>query len=235
MKKIAIMQPYFLPYIGYFQLINAVDEFVIYDNVQFSKRGWFHRNRILENGNDVFISLPLKKDSDYLNVADRCLAENFELSRVKILAKVKNNYRRAPFFDHIFPLLEDIFNYDNINLFHFTNNSISIISDYLSIHTPKIISSTINIDHNLRGKEKVKAIVKERNADVYINPIGGTQLYNTSDFKKDGIELKFLKTSNYVYPQFDNNFIPFLSILDVLMFNEIAEIQDVIINKFTYE
>jgi hypothetical protein len=88
-KKIAIMQPYFLPYLGYFQLMNAVDEFVIYDNIQFSKRGWIHRNRILENGKDIYVSLPIQKDSDYLNVNERLISGIFEDQRKKILNKKK--------------------------------------------------------------------------------------------------------------------------------------------------
>ena len=84
MKSVGIMQPYFLPYIGYFQLMNEVDEFVIYDNIQFTKRGWFHRNRILQNNKDVYISLPIQKDSDYLDVRDRFIAKDFEKQRNNI-------------------------------------------------------------------------------------------------------------------------------------------------------
>ena len=88
--KLAIMQPYFFPYIGYFQLIKSVDEFVIYDNIQYTKKGWINRNRILVNGTDYLISLPLKKDSDYLNVVDRQLAESWEKDRTKLLTLITN-------------------------------------------------------------------------------------------------------------------------------------------------
>jgi hypothetical protein len=227
MKSIAIMQPYFLSYIGYFQLINEVDEFIVYDNIQFTKRGWIHRNRILENGKDVFISLPLKKDSDFLNVNKRYLADDFDKQRIKLLNKIKNNYRKAPFFEDVFPLVKKVLYYDDNNLFQFILNSIIEICNYLGIKTPIKISSTINIDHSLKGAEKVKAIVKALKADVYINPIGGVDLYNKMDFANDDIDLKFIKTNEFEYCQFDeNNFIPFLSIIDVMMFKSKKLIQE---------
>lgn len=233
MKKIAVMQPYFLPYIGYFQLINAVDEFIIYDNIQFSKRGWFHRNRILENGKDVYISLPIKKDSDYLDVKDRYLSDSFEKDKAKLIAKIKNNYRKAPFYENVIPLVESIFQNQDHNLFNFTFNSLKKICDYLNIDTSFIISSTVNIDHTLRGKDKVKALVKERSGDIYINPIGGMELYNKEDFKKQGIDLQFIKTKDFTYPQFKNEFIPFLSIVDVIMFNSQESLYKFINDEFT--
>ena len=113
MKSVGIMQPYFLPYIGYFQLMNEVDEFVIYDNIQFTKRGWFHRNRILQNNKDVYISLPIQKDSDYLDVRDRFIAKDFEKQRHKLLSKIKNNYLKTPYFKDVFPLIEEIILYND--------------------------------------------------------------------------------------------------------------------------
>ena len=220
MKKIAIMQPYFLPYIGYFQLMNAVDEFVVYDNIQFTKKGWIHRNRILENGKDAYVSLPLKKDSDYLDIKDRFLADNFCKQKLKILSKIKSNYIKAPFFKEIFPIVEDIFLFENENLFEFVFNSLLVLKKHLEIETDIIISSKIDIDHNLKFTSKVKAIVKKQKANIYINPIGGLNLYNKSDFKKDDIDLFFLKTNDFSYNQRDNEFINFLSIIDLLFFND---------------
>jgi hypothetical protein len=220
MKSIAIMQPYFLPYIGYFQLINSVDEFVVYDNIQFTKKGWIHRNRILENCKDVFISLPIKRDSDFLNVNQRYLADDFDKQRVKLLNKIKNNYRKAPFYEDVYPLVEKVLKHYDSNLFRFILNSIIEICDYLGIKTPILVSSKIDIDHELKAEKKVKAIVKALQADEYINPIGGVNLYDKKDFSKDGIDLKFIQTTDFEYKQFnENNFIPFLSIIDVLMFS----------------
>ena len=143
--KLAIMQPYFFPYIGYFQLINAVDEFVIYDNIEFTKKGWINRNRILVNGKDEFITLPLKKDSDYLNVNQRFLSDTWSLDKKKILNKIVEYYRKAPQFDQVYPLVEKCFNSDETNLFSFIYNSINQILQYLSISTKISISSKINI------------------------------------------------------------------------------------------
>ena len=108
---VAIMQPYFLPYLGYFQLINAVDKFVIYDNIQFVKKGWINRNRILVNARDEFITIPLKKDSDYLDIDRRQLADTFKEDGEKMLRRIKESYRKAPYFEKVFPLTEDLFEY----------------------------------------------------------------------------------------------------------------------------
>lgn len=220
MKKIGIMQPYFLPYIGYFQLMNYVDEFIVYDNIQFTKKGWIHRNRMLQNGKDEYFTLPLKKDSDFLNVNQRFLSDSFSQERVKMLNKIQNNYRKAQHFDKVFPILIDILNYPSDNLFEFIFNSISKIKLYLEIQTPLIISSSFSISDNLKGKDKVMELVKESQGSDYINPIGGLELYDKDEFSDKGIKLMFLKTNNFHYPQFKNEFIPFLSILDVMMFND---------------
>ncbi len=94
--KLAIMQPYFFPYIGYFQLINTVDEFVVYDNIEFTKKGWINRNRILVNGKDEYITLPIKKDSDFLHVKDRFLAETWSKDSAKMKTGSLNPTVRHP-------------------------------------------------------------------------------------------------------------------------------------------
>src|SRR6188768_4511537 len=104
--SIAIMQPYLFPYIGYFQLMAAVDEFVVYDNIEFTKKGWINRNRILVNGKDTFITLPLKKGSDYLNVNDRYLADSWLTDRTKLMNKVTEAYRKAPQFNLAYPVIK---------------------------------------------------------------------------------------------------------------------------------
>ncbi|MDO9185604.1 MAG: WbqC family protein [Bacteroidia bacterium] len=231
--KLAIMQPYLFPYIGYFQLMNAVDEFVIYDNIEFTKKGWINRNRILVNGKDAFITLPLKKDSDYLDVKERYLAEIWPTERKKMLNRIIESYRKSPYFNTVYPKFENCFLFEEMNLFKFIFNSINVIKEYLGISTSLIISSTIPIDHQLKAENKVVVICKTRNADSYINPIGGTELYNKDDFKKEGINLFFLKTSDIKYNQFNNDFVPFLSIIDVMMFNSVEEIKKHLESSFT--
>lgn len=224
--KVAIMQPYFFPYIGYFQLLQAVDVFVIYDNIQFSKKGWINRNRILVNEKDEYFTLPLKKDSDYLNVVDRKLSDNFEQDKVKTLRKIKECYRKAPFFDEAFPLVENAFNYQSGNLFDFILNSLKLQLEFLGIFSTEIvISSSLEIDHSLKSQDKVIAICESLKASAYFNPIGGLDLYDTESFEKQNIKLNFMKSNPIEYPQLGNAFVPWLSIIDVMMFNDKATIK----------
>lgn len=230
--KLAIMQPYFFPYIGYFQLINSVDEFIIYDNIQYTKKGWINRNRILCEGKDRLISLPLKKDSDYLNVVDRNLSESWVKDKNKMLNIIKSSYIKSPYFNEVFELISDCLSYKEFNLFKFIHNSILLINNFLDIKTPVIISSTLNVDHNLKSQNKVLSLCKERKSNFYINTIGGVDLYDKKIFKDNGINLMFIKSNPIQYKQFDDNFIPWLSIIDVMMFNSKEKIKDYL-NNYT--
>lgn len=230
--KVAIMQPYFMPYIGYFQLINAVDTFVIYDNIQYTKKGWINRNRILENGKDTFITLPLSKDSDYLDVVARKLASDFNQSKMKLVNKISACYKKAPQFNNIFPIITDCLNHQEENLFEFILYSLKAVNTYLNIDTKIVISSTIHINHQLKNSDKVIALCKALDATEYINPSGGKELYDVVDFKENGIDLKFIQSEPIQYPQFSNEFVPWLSIIDVLMFNDKIEIRKML-NQFS--
>lgn len=233
--RLAIMQPYLLPYIGYFQLINAVDQFVIYDNIQFTKKGWINRNRILVNGKDDYITLSLKKDSDYLDVRERYLAYTWNKERNKMLNKIVECYKKAPYFEEAFSVVEKAILFDEYNLFSFVFNSLRLVKDYLEIQTQFIISSTINIDHNLKSENKVLEICKALKADQYINPSGGVNLYDKNNFKEKGIKLSFLRSNDLTYPQFNHhNFVPLLSIIDVIMFNSKEQVQK-ILHSYTLE
>ena len=214
------MQPYFFPYIGYFQLISSVDEFVIYDNIQFTKKGWINRNRILVNGKDDYISLPLKKDSDYLHVKDRFLADVWDAESKKMLNRIVESYHKAPFFKETYEILEKCITCGHRNLFNFIFNSIQTLVDYFEIDTKLTVSSSISIDNKLKSEDKVIAICKEQKAGVYINPIGGVNLYDKELFRSHNLELQFQKSIYIEYKQFSNEFIPWLSIIDVMMFND---------------
>lgn len=224
------MQPYFFPYIGYFQLINAVDEFVIYDNIQFTKKGWINRNRILVNQNEDYISLPLKKDSDYLNVNQRFLSDTWPIDSKKILNRTVESYRKAPQFEQVYTLFEKCLKVEEQNLFNFVQNSLIETLNYLSINTKIVESSSIDIDHQLKSEEKVLAICKAKNASTYINPSGGIELYSKERFERNGIKLQFQKSNPIDYLQFKNEFVPWLSILDVLMFNSKEEVKSFLNN-----
>lgn len=217
--SIAIMQPYFFPYLGYWQLLKKVDHFILYDNIKFTKKSWIRRNRILLNGKDSLLTLPLKNDSDALDIKERILSDSFLIEREKILNKIKIAYQKSPQFETVFPIIEKCLRYDSDNLFLFIHHSIVTISNYLGITTPILISSTIDMDHSLKNKERVIASCKALSESVYINPIGGIELYDKKDFYSNGIDLRFIKTGYFEYKQFENDFIANLSIIDVMMFN----------------
>lgn len=226
--KVAIMQPYFMPYIGYFQLINAVDIFVVYDNIEFSKKGWINRNRILMNGAAAFFTIPLKKDSDFLYIEQRSLSGSYPIDKIKIINKIKELYKKAPEFNNVFPLIETIFSYSEDNLFKFIHNSIKVLCHYLEIKTDIVIGSSLSINHSLKSQDKVIEICKKLNTIQYFNPIGGIELYSKTDFKENNIQLNFIKSRNIIYKQFDEEFVAWLSIIDVMMFNNQDEIKQML-------
>lgn len=216
------MQPYFFPYIGYFQLINAVDEYVVLDDVNYIKGGWINRNRILVN-NDIFLLGINVQNASYLKTINGLSVLN--KNNQKILKTIKFSYNKAPFFEEVYPLIEDIINYENTNLAQYVTNSIVKTARFLGIDTEFFISSEIQKDESLRGKYRVLDICKEFGASQYYNAIGGKELYTKEFFEKEDIELKFLKTNFVEYKQFGSEFISALSIIDVMMFNSVAEIK----------
>lgn len=217
--KAAIMQPYFLPYLGYFQLAAMVDQFVIYDNIKYTKKGWINRNRILTDGKEHIITIPIKKGSDYLDIKARLIADDFNLERKKMINLVAHSYRRAPEFNHVFPLFEHIINYKSENLFDFLRHSLSALFDFMRIKTRLLVSSEITADHSLHGADRVIEICRSIGADTYINPIGGLELYSKDLFNKNSIDLKFHNMQTVPYTQSNGVFVSHLSILDVLMYN----------------
>lgn len=221
--RLAIMQPYFFPYIGYFHLIAAVDVFIVYDNIKYTKKGWINRNRMLQNGKDVMFSLPLKSDSDFLDVCERELAADF--NREKLLNQFKGTYRRAPYFAQTFPLVEQIVLHEDANLFRFLHHSIVRTCGHLGITTEIKISSENAIDHGLKNQDKVLALCEAVGANTYVNAIGGMELYSKDTFLEKGIDLKFIQSKPFEYAQFGDAFVPWLSIIDVMMFNSLDAIQ----------
>lgn len=222
--KIGIMQPYFLPYIGYFQLISVTDIFVVYDNIKYTKKGWINRNRYLASGDDAIFSVPLKKDSDSLDVVEREISDTFD--RQKLLNQISAAYAKAPYFRETFPAFERIVRHQESNLFDFILNSIRVVNEELGIKTKLVRSSSLKIDHSLKAQDKVLAICGSVGADHYINPIGGVELYDKGAFLGRNFKLSFLKTRPIEYPQFAGPFVPWLSILDVMMFNSRKQISD---------
>lgn len=220
--KLGIMQPYFLPYAGYFQLVAAADVFVVYDNIKFTKKGWINRNRLLRDGEADVFSLALKQGSDSLNVVDRELAPEFEPA--KLLNRFKSAYSRAPFFGQTFPLLERILLHEERNLFRFIYHSIQCVCSYLGLATELRVSSTIPIDHGLKGQAKVLALCSALGAGTYINAIGGVELYAKDAFRDQGTTLTFIKSKPLEYHQLGDPFVPWLSIIDMLMFIDVESV-----------
>jgi len=228
--RLGVMQPYFFPYIGYWQLINAVDKYVIYDDVDYIKRGWINRNNVLINGEKRLISLRLNSASSNKHINEIEILDVHIYNR-KILKTIENNYHKAPCFSKAYPLIESIINQSENNLAKFLEFEIRQVCDYLSIDTEIIVSSRLKKDNQLSGQDKILEICKVLGADEYLNAVGGQELYSNEDFAARGIKLNFLKMLDIHYKQFKNEFVPDLSMIDVLMFNQPQEIHHML-NEF---
>lgn len=220
--KLAIMQPYFFPYIGYFQLMASVDAFVIYDNIKYTKKGWINRNRIQNRGVEALISVPLQKGADHLNIFERVISPVF--NRQKLCNQIVGAYRHAPYFNEVMPVLEKIIRNESANLFYYLYHSLVTLREYFDLPCDLLISSTLAADHSLKGQARVLDICHIMNANEYINPPGGIDLYSHRDFSYHNISLKFIQPQQWHYPHSHAEFIPWLSIIDVMMFNERDEI-----------
>lgn len=223
--KVAIMQPYFFPYIGYFQLINAVDTFVFYDDVNFIKKGWVNRNKILSNNKVYLFTIPLVGASQNKKINEIDVLVSLKW-KDKFLKNIKESYSKAPYFESTFELITGVFNGKFETISDLAVLSILHISEYLELPT-MFSRSSLDFPESkeLKGAERLLEICKTSNADTYINPIGGQELYDKEKFINDGVELYFLKSKEIQYKQFNNEFLPWLSIIDVLMFNSKEEIK----------
>ena len=220
------MQPYLFPYIGYFQAISSVDKFVIYDDVNYIKQGWINRNRIVVNNEAHFITLELIGSSSFKKINEIQTGRN----KNKIIKTIESYYKRAPFFEEIFELLKNILSNDENNLAKFLANSLLAINLKLGIDTTILISSEMQKNNQLKGQDKVIHICNLLNATTYINAIGGQELYSKKVFDQNGIELKFIKSNQIEYKQFNSPFISNLSIIDVMMNCGISETSKLIKN-----
>ena len=223
--KIGIMQPYFFPYIGYWQLIKEVDTYVIFDDVKYINRGWINRNRILDgNGGERYINVYLKAASQNRLIRE-VEVDPDHLRRESTLSVIRQIYRKAPFFDDVFPIVERIIMNNSENVANYNGNLITEVCNLLDISTNIVYSSSIKKDNSLKGEKKIIEICNILHASEYINAIGGIGLYHASEFSKNGISLYFIKTGEIKYRQFESNdFHANMSIIDVLMFNSLHTI-----------
>lgn len=225
--KVGIMQPYFFPYIGYWQLINAVDKFVILDDVNYIVRGFINRNSILVNEKKHAFILPVEKASQNNFIKDSffCFPNK---ENEKLIKTIEQSYKKAPYFKDAFHIIESCLTYENLNVVSFIENSINSVCEFLDIKTDIIISSKIEKNNNLKSQDRIIEINKKMKSDVYINPVGGKELYSKEDFQKEGIKLLFISKKEYRYKQYNLEFVDNLSMIDILMFNSKNEIKQML-------
>lgn len=222
--KVAIMQPYFFPYIGYYQLIHAVDTFVIYDDVHFIKKGWIHRNYILVDGHKHPLTMSVEKMSQNRLILEHERANIEDVTRHQ-LKHLYHGYRRAPQFERVMPLLEQVLRYEDRNVSRYLAHSLETIARSLGIQTTFVRSSDLAIGKTLKGQDRVLAICQALGATDYINAINGRALYDADAFEQKGIRLSFIDTDIAPYDQGTDEFEPYLSIIDLMMHCSKEEMQ----------
>lgn len=228
--RVGIMQPYFMPYIGYFQLMAAVDKYVIFDDVNYIKRGWSARNNILVNGQKHLFSVSVAGGSQNNLYIQVLIIDDF----TKLRKTLEMSYKKAPCFAETMELLEKVFSFEDRRFNHFIRNSFEVIFDYLGIDTEFILSSELPNDKQLKGKDKILDICKLLGATEYYNAIGGQELYDYKEFEENGIQLHFVNATLEEYPQLSSEFVPALSMIDVLMMNPRENVL-ALLEKFTLE
>lgn len=227
--KVAVMQPYLFPYIGYFQLISAADIFVLYDDVTYIKQGWINRNRILVNRREHLFTLELRAASSFKLINQITIGDN----KNKLLKTIEQAYKKAPFYKEGFELISEIFSNAELNLALFLENSIRKIAAWLDIRSRILVSSQSGGKSDLKGQDRILAICRSLDAQMYINAIGGKQLYQSEVFRQNNLELRFIKTNPICYSQMDADFVSGLSIIDIMMFNSRETIVKKIIPEYT--
>lgn len=232
MTTIAVMQPYFLPYLGYFQLMAEVDRFIVFDDVQFIQRGWIHRNRILVAGRDHLFTLPVKAARQQATIKEILLSEDVR-GRLKILKTIQQSYAHAPYFSQTYPLLESYFLFPSSNLCEVIVNSLRSLAHLLGIRAEICLASQMGhaCSSEVHGVQRILAICKEEGAYRYVNLPGGMGLYEPQQFAANAVQLQFIRPHVIHYSQQQDHFIPWLSIVDVLMFQSIPQIQAMLLQR----
>ena len=218
--KVAVMQPYLFPYLGYFQLLNAADTFIFADDVNYIKRGFINRNKILFQEEEQYFTVPCIKVSQNKFINEIKVAVETKGYPENILLTIKQAYKKAPFLTDVFPMIESIFLSGNDSIATLAASSVESVSKYLEINVDFKYTS-VSFSHT-KGQERSMRLInitKELGSDSYINPKGGDVLYDKENFMSHGVTLEFLSPQIRPYNQFNDDFVPNLSIIDVLMFN----------------
>lgn len=227
------MQPYIFPYIGYFQLIAATDKFIFYDDVTFIKQGWINRNKILINGKESIFTVPLENSSSNKLIKDTEInGKFFPKWKGKFYKTVEQNYKKAPFFKESFEIIVNIFDKEYASIADLAKESVIQSSLAIGLNSEFVKTSTIYDNSTFKAQNRVIDICEKEGANSYINAIGGLELYSKDDFSKKGVMLNFLKPATIHYSQFQESFVPWLSIIDIMMFNSVEDIRKMI---FKYE
>lgn len=222
--KIAIKQPYFLPYIGFWQEVGLVDKYIFFDDVNYIKKGWINRNNILVGGNKYLFTLALANASQNKHINEINICDDF----VKLRKTIYMAYKNAPYFEDVMFLLDGIFSYENKNLARFVGNSIQEVSKWLGFRTEFAYTSDMNNDKSLVKQDKIVDLCKYIGADYYFDSTGALELYDKEHFRNNNITLQFIKSEIIPYKQFNNDFVAGLSIIDVMMFNDRQTIQNML-------
>ncbi|MCE2787686.1 MAG: WbqC family protein [Bacteroidota bacterium] len=211
----SIHQPNFIPWIGFFYKIARSDVFVILDDVQFTKNGFTNRNRIKTRLGESWLTLPVTQSGRFGQNVNECIIQNKPFIISKIIKTIRANYQKAPHFNWLFSELESSF-FSETNALSILNiNLIKIICGKLEINTPILISSNLN-DISGESTERLISICKSIGATEYLFGFGASTYQDNFAFEKSGITPVKTNFSHPSYPQLWNDFIPNLSIIDLL-------------------
>jgi len=223
--NLAIMQPYFFPYIGYFQLLGNVEKFVFYDDVNFIKQGWINRNRICTAGNVKYITVPTRNGGSFVKICEVEIDARAPWQR-KILGSVAHSYGKAPFFRSVYGLVEEVLSGHEVSISDLAKASVMRIARHLGIEVEFRMTSSDYGNQQLRGAERVLDICHREHASQYTNLPGGKSLYDQECFSRQGLALRFVDTRLDTYRQPGSaEFVPALSIIDVLMHNSVSDVR----------
>jgi len=218
MKTVAVMQPYFFPYLGYYQLVAASSAFVFLDDVTFINRGWINRNRFLVKGSAHLFTVPLRGASihRFINEIEVADEQNW---RTHFLCLLEHSYARAPYLAETLRLVQKITLSSHSSISLLAEESIRAVCEYVGLETQWQNSSIYHPKNGLKGAARIIDICRRLNATRYVNAPGGKALYTDDEFNQHGIELRFLRPTLPPYGQNTREFVEGLSIIDVLMFN----------------
>lgn len=214
-KSIAIIQPYFMPYLGYFQLLSAVDEVVLLDNVQYISGGWINRNRLSSHqGKIEWMTVPLAAGSNRALILDRNVSTSLDTE--KMISRITSLYSSRPYVERAVEMLSLSLVSERRNLADFLDANLKSTCNFLGIQTPIFRASELVEKQSTKGTQRLIEICQIRKAKRYLNPIGGKQLYKPEDFSAKEIKLQFLNSKP---PRYDQGYSPHnesLSIIDLV-------------------